>query len=66
MPQNTLDGLLNPGSIALVGASTKPGKIGYTILQNIIQSKFQGEIYPINPTADEILGLKAKVYQFHH
>ena len=59
MPQNTLDGLLNPGSIALVGASTNPGKIGYTVLQNIIESKFQGEVYPINPTAPEILGLKA-------
>jgi acetate---CoA ligase (ADP-forming) len=53
-----LDGLFRPKSIAVVGASTTPGKIGYTVIDNLIKSKYEGPIYPINPTADEILGCK--------
>jgi acetyl coenzyme A synthetase (ADP forming)-like protein len=53
-----LNGLLRPKSIAVVGASTTPGKIGYTVLFNLLESKYSGKIYPINPQATEILGLK--------
>jgi acetyltransferase len=56
-----LTGLLRPKSIAIVGASATPGKIGHTVVKNLIESGYEGGIYPINPTADEILGLK--VYQ---
>lgn len=56
-----LTGLLRPKSIAVVGASATPGKIGHTVIKNLIESGYEGGIYPINPTADEILGLK--VYQ---
>ncbi len=52
-----LDVFFSPDSIAVIGASRTPGKIGYTILENIKHS-FQGEIYPINPNASEILGLE--------
>ncbi|MEM4718199.1 MAG: CoA-binding protein [Desulfurococcaceae archaeon] len=51
--------LLNPRSIAIVGASRTPGKIGYVILRNIIAYGYTGKIYPINPHADEILGYRA-------
>lgn len=51
--------LFYPESIAVIGASRHPGKIGYTILRNIIEYGYRGKIYPINPKADEILGLKA-------
>ena len=54
-----LDALFKPKSVAVVGASRKPGKIGYTILRNIVEYGFKGKIYPINPKATEILGLKA-------
>jgi acetyl coenzyme A synthetase (ADP forming)-like protein len=47
-----------PRGIAVVGASREPGKLGHEILRNIIESGFQGGIYPVNPKADEILGLK--------
>ncbi len=50
--------LFYPDSIAVVGASRQPGKIGYIILKNLIEYGFKGRIYPINPHADEILGLK--------
>lgn len=56
-----LTGLLRPQSIAIVGASATPGKIGHTVVKNLIESGYEGGIYPVNPTADEILGLK--VYQ---
>ena len=48
-----------PKSVAVVGASTNPRKDGSIALQNIIDSDFSGAIYPVNPTADEVLGLKA-------
>jgi acetyltransferase len=54
-----LDRLFNPQSIAVVGASRKPQKLGSVILKNIKKSKFPGEIYPVNPEADKIQSLKA-------
>ncbi|RLG42346.1 MAG: CoA-binding protein, partial [Thermoproteota archaeon] len=53
-----LDSIFNPGSVAVVGASRTPGKLGYEILKNIIDAGFRGKIYPVNPKADEIMGLK--------
>ncbi len=51
-----------PRSVAIVGASRTPGKPGHVTLQNFISNKqagkFKGEIYPVNPSAEEILGLK--------
>jgi acetyltransferase len=54
-----LDSFFNPKSIAIIGASRTPGKVGYDILKNAIQYGYQGSVYPINPGAAEILGLKA-------
>ena len=53
-----LDGIMHPKAIAVIGASATPGKIGFTVLNNLIQQGYNGKIYPINPGADEILGLK--------
>jgi acetyl coenzyme A synthetase (ADP forming)-like protein len=47
-----------PESVAIIGASKKPLKVGHELLKNIIDGNFPGKIYPINPAADEILGLK--------
>jgi len=54
-----LNALFNPKAIAVVGASTKPHTVGNDLLHNLITHKFTGSIYPINPKAPEILGLKA-------
>lgn len=51
--------LFYPKSVAVVGASRVPGKIGREVVRNIIIAGFPGRIYPINPSAEEILGLKA-------
>ena len=56
---NDISALLEPRSLAVIGASSKPEKSGHVLLKSIIVNSYQGEIYPINPHADEILGYKA-------
>ena len=51
--------LFEPRSIAVIGASGDKGKIGYSVLNNIIRGGYQGKIYPINPKGGEIEGIKA-------
>ncbi|MCI2418300.1 acetate--CoA ligase family protein [Saccharopolyspora sp. K220] len=51
--------LMNPSSVAVIGASNEDGKIGNSVMKNLINGGYAGEIYPINPKADEILGRKA-------
>ena len=51
-----LTSLFHPQSVAVIGASRSPRKLGHGILKNIIESGYPGSIYPINPTAGEILG----------
>ena len=46
-------------SVAVVGASATPGKIGYAILRSLLSGKYTGTVYPVNPGRDEILGAKA-------
>jgi len=47
-----------PKSVAIIGASRQKGKVGYEILVNLIAGGYPGKIYPINPKADEIEGIK--------
>jgi len=54
----SFDNFFNPKSVAIVGASQNKGKVGYEILNNMIEAGFEGEIFPINPKAESILGLK--------
>ncbi len=52
-----LEMFFDPQAVAVVGASRTPGKLGYAVLHNVVQYGYQGPIYPVNPAADEILGL---------
>ncbi|GAB3503724.1 acetate--CoA ligase family protein [Amycolatopsis cihanbeyliensis] len=54
-----MDRMMNPRSVAVIGASAEEGKIGNSVLKNLINGGYAGEIYPINPKADDILGRKA-------
>ncbi|MGC8873349.1 MAG: acetate--CoA ligase alpha subunit [Chloroflexia bacterium] len=54
-----LEAFFNPRSVAVIGASATPGKMGYILLDNIIRGGYKGTIYPINPKGGEILGLPA-------
>ena len=57
MPKD-LNVFFNPKSIAVIGASRSPEKVGSIVLRNIINSGFKGDIYPINPNAAELNGKK--------
>jgi acetyltransferase len=50
--------LFFPDSVAVIGASREPGKVGHTVIDNIINGGYQGKVLPVNPKADEIAGLK--------
>ncbi|MEW6109387.1 MAG: acetate--CoA ligase alpha subunit [Nitrospirota bacterium] len=54
-----LDSLFYPQSVAVIGASADSGKVGYAVLNNIRRFNYGGKIYPVNPRADEILGIKS-------
>ncbi len=54
-----IEWFFSPRSVAIVGASTKPGKVGHECLKSLIDSGFSGAIYPVNPRADKVLDLKA-------
>jgi acetyltransferase len=56
---NDLKALFTPKSIAVVGASKDPNKLGYVLLKNVMDYGFKGNIYPVNPKADVILERKA-------
>jgi len=58
-PADDLDAVLNPSSVAVIGASASPDKIGHKILKNIVEAGFSGAVYPVNPRGGEILGLEA-------
>jgi len=53
-----LDSFFNPESVAIIGASKTPGKIGNAIVKNIVSSGFGRDVYPVNPREGEIEGLK--------
>ncbi len=52
------ESFFEPASIAVIGASRTPGKVGHDVVLNLIDSGFKGGVYPVNPKADEVLGLK--------
>ena len=51
--------IMKPDAVAVIGASPENGKIGNSVMKNLINGGYQGTIYPIHPTATEILGKKA-------
>ena len=51
-----MDLFFKPRSVAVLGASGTPGKLGYVIIKNIADSDFAGKVYPVNPKSGEILG----------
>jgi len=51
-----LDSVFKPKSVAIVGASTTSNKIGNVLMKNFLDARFKGEIYPVNPKHDEVMG----------
>ncbi len=51
--------IMQPKSVAVIGASNENGKIGNSVMKNLINGGYKGQIFPIHPSADEIMGHKA-------
>ncbi len=53
------ENLFSPKSVAVIGASQTEGKVGHSLLKNLVEFGYKGKIYPVNPKASEIMGLKS-------
>src|ERR1019366_2995304 len=51
--------MFTPGSVAVIGATDRPGTVGRTVLENLLHGRFQGKVYAVNAKRDEVLGLRA-------
>ena len=51
--------LFNPESVAVIGASDNPSKLGYHVMKSLVNGGFEGTLIPVNPKADKIFGFKA-------
>jgi acetyltransferase len=54
-----LDATFNPRSVAVIGATERPESVGRTVLQNLLQPAFGGQVFAVNPRHSEVLGLKS-------
>jgi acetyltransferase len=52
-----LSALFAPGAVAVLGASRNPAKLGFKLLQNVLEHGYAGRVYPVNPSGEPILGL---------
>jgi acetyl coenzyme A synthetase (ADP forming)-like protein len=58
LTMNNLDAIFSPESVAIIGASNAPGKVGHDIFANIIKGGFKGTLYPVNPHSKSVLSVK--------
>ena len=58
MNKEALNGLFRPKGVAVIGASNKAGKIGYSVVEALKNGKYEGEIFPINPKEEIQIVLK--------
>ena len=56
---NKLDAIFSPQSLAVIGASKTPGKVGHDIFVNILKGGYQGTLYPVNPEAHSVFSVRA-------
>jgi acetate---CoA ligase (ADP-forming) len=56
--EESFDAIFSPSSVAVIGASSKPGKVGHDIFKNILQGGFKGVLYPVNPRAVSVACVK--------
>ncbi len=59
MPIERIGNLFHPDSIAVVGASERPGSIGLAVMQNLVEAGFSGAIHPVNPHRASVMGRRA-------
>ncbi len=56
--RRALNAFFNPKTVAIIGATAKERSVGRALIENLTRSNFQGEVYPINPKYEELLGVK--------
>ena len=54
-----LDCMFHPKSIAVVGASERPGSVGRAVMHNLVEAGFEGRLHPVNPKFPSIMGKTA-------
>jgi acetyltransferase len=54
-----LDALFSPDSVAVIGATDRVGSVGCTVLENLLDPRFPGRVYPVNPHHSEVMGVRA-------
>ena len=59
MSVRNLEYLLNPRSVAVIGASNRPDRVGTVVMRNLVAGGFAGAIYPVNPKYDQVQGFRA-------
>ncbi|WP_432947915.1 acetate--CoA ligase family protein [Kribbella sp. CA-253562] len=57
--QTAMTRIMKPRAVAVIGASNEDGKIGNSVMKNLVNGGYAGDIYPVNPKGGEVLGLKA-------
>src|SRR4030042_5392938 len=55
---SAIQAMFNPVSVAVIGASDNPGKLGSHVMRSLTEGKYPGKISPVNPGKDEIMGIK--------
>ncbi|MDR7550017.1 MAG: CoA-binding protein, partial [Armatimonadota bacterium] len=58
-PTRDLSALVRPSTIAVIGASRDPSKVGHAIFRNLLAGGFQGAVHPVNPSARAVGGVRA-------
>ncbi len=58
-PKYGLDAMFTPASVAVIGATDRPGTVGRTVLENLLHGRFKGKVYAVNAKREEVLGVKA-------
>jgi acetyltransferase len=58
--RGALEPLFMPRSIAVIGATDRPGTVGRSVVSNLLESKFPVKIYPVNPSHPEVVGIKTQ------
>ena len=59
LPKYGLDAMFTPGSVAVIGATDRPGAVGRIVLENLLHGRFKGKVYAVNAKREEVLGVKA-------
>ncbi len=57
MTIENLDRVFEPGTVAVIGASDRPGSVGATVMHNLTSRGFGGTVVPVNPKRDSVMGL---------